>query len=171
MKRVCKVCGTVCFSADERHGTLRLSNLTKSMSGKYICRASNTAGSDSCSINLEVITCTSPHPSQTAAPSLPAPSVSQCCCVSQLPMQAWSQQPPWARWWDWSPWCCSSSFYWRGDRTRRRRCPMRSSESFGLYCSVFCFFSRADASEPEPGWHSLSIFNMFLKYFLMMEVT
>uniref|UniRef100_A0A3Q3MDR5 Endothelial cell adhesion molecule b n=1 Tax=Mastacembelus armatus TaxID=205130 RepID=A0A3Q3MDR5_9TELE len=38
------------------HGTLRLSNLTKSMSGKYVCRASNTAGSDSCSINLEVIT-------------------------------------------------------------------------------------------------------------------
>ncbi|MEQ2161539.1 hypothetical protein GOODEAATRI_010592, partial [Goodea atripinnis] len=45
---------------DERHGTLRLSNLTKGMSGKYICRASNTAGSDSCSINLEVITCTYP---------------------------------------------------------------------------------------------------------------
>ncbi|XP_038550009.1 endothelial cell-selective adhesion molecule [Micropterus salmoides] len=41
---------------NERHGTLRLSNLTKSMSGKYICRASNTAGSDTCSINLEVIT-------------------------------------------------------------------------------------------------------------------
>ncbi|KAM9317606.1 endothelial cell-selective adhesion molecule [Pholidichthys leucotaenia] len=41
---------------NERHGTLRLSNLTKSMSGKYICRASNTAGSDSCSINLEVLT-------------------------------------------------------------------------------------------------------------------
>ncbi|XP_019729822.1 endothelial cell-selective adhesion molecule isoform X1 [Hippocampus comes] len=41
---------------NERQGTLRLSNLTKSMSGKYICRASNTAGSDSCSINLEVIT-------------------------------------------------------------------------------------------------------------------
>uniref|UniRef100_A0A3B4AAM0 Ig-like domain-containing protein n=1 Tax=Periophthalmus magnuspinnatus TaxID=409849 RepID=A0A3B4AAM0_9GOBI len=40
----------------ERHGTLRLSNLTKSMSGKYVCRASNTAGSDTCSINLEVIT-------------------------------------------------------------------------------------------------------------------
>uniref|UniRef100_A0A3Q3MZQ1 Endothelial cell adhesion molecule b n=1 Tax=Mastacembelus armatus TaxID=205130 RepID=A0A3Q3MZQ1_9TELE len=31
---------------------------TLSMSGKYVCRASNTAGSDSCSINLEVITCT-----------------------------------------------------------------------------------------------------------------
>ncbi|XP_053729149.1 endothelial cell-selective adhesion molecule isoform X1 [Synchiropus splendidus] len=43
---------------DERQGTLRLSNLTKGMSGKYICRASNTAGSDSCSINLEVITST-----------------------------------------------------------------------------------------------------------------
>lgn len=43
--------------ADERHGTLRLSNLTKGMSGKYTCRASNTAGTDSCSINLEVITC------------------------------------------------------------------------------------------------------------------
>ncbi|KAK7905185.1 hypothetical protein WMY93_017792 [Mugilogobius chulae] len=41
---------------NERQGTLRLSNLTKSMSGKYICRASNTAGSDTCSINLEVIT-------------------------------------------------------------------------------------------------------------------
>ncbi|XP_042270867.1 endothelial cell-selective adhesion molecule [Thunnus albacares] len=41
---------------NERQGTLRLSNLTKSMSGKYMCRASNTAGSDSCSINLEVIT-------------------------------------------------------------------------------------------------------------------
>nr|QVG60685.1 ECSAM-like 1 protein [Scophthalmus maximus] len=41
---------------NERHGTLRLSNLTKNMSGKYVCRASNTAGSDSCSINLEVIT-------------------------------------------------------------------------------------------------------------------
>ncbi|KAK2847415.1 hypothetical protein Q5P01_010414 [Channa striata] len=44
---------------DERHGTLRLSNLTKSMSGKYVCRASNTAGSDSCSVNLEVITSSS----------------------------------------------------------------------------------------------------------------
>ncbi|XP_069569090.1 endothelial cell-selective adhesion molecule [Brachyistius frenatus] len=41
---------------NERQGTLRLSNLTKSMSGKYICRAINTAGSESCSINLEVIT-------------------------------------------------------------------------------------------------------------------
>ncbi|XP_072320312.1 endothelial cell-selective adhesion molecule isoform X2 [Eucyclogobius newberryi] len=41
---------------NERQGTLRLSNLTKSMSGKYVCRASNTAGSDTCSINLEVIT-------------------------------------------------------------------------------------------------------------------
>ncbi|KAL7831700.1 hypothetical protein AOLI_G00292480 [Acnodon oligacanthus] len=39
---------------DERQGTLRLSNLTKNMSGKYVCRASNTAGSDSCHINLEV---------------------------------------------------------------------------------------------------------------------
>uniref|UniRef100_A0A671RHX3 Endothelial cell-selective adhesion molecule-like n=1 Tax=Sinocyclocheilus anshuiensis TaxID=1608454 RepID=A0A671RHX3_9TELE len=37
-------------------GTLRLSNLTKSMSGKYVCRASNTAGTDSCHINLEVST-------------------------------------------------------------------------------------------------------------------
>ncbi|XP_030633951.1 endothelial cell-selective adhesion molecule [Chanos chanos] len=39
---------------DERQGTLRLSNLTKNMSGKYVCRASNTAGSDTCHINLEV---------------------------------------------------------------------------------------------------------------------
>ncbi|TRY94140.1 hypothetical protein DNTS_028134 [Danionella cerebrum] len=41
---------------DERQGTLRLSNLTKGMSGKYVCRASNTAGTDSCHINLEVST-------------------------------------------------------------------------------------------------------------------
>ncbi|KAF6716126.1 Endothelial cell-selective adhesion molecule [Oryzias melastigma] len=67
---------------NERHGTLRLSNLTKSMSGKYICRASNTAGSDSCSINLEVITCMCPPPSQTAAPSLLPPSVTALLCVS-----------------------------------------------------------------------------------------
>nr|XP_055052266.1 endothelial cell-selective adhesion molecule [Misgurnus anguillicaudatus] len=39
---------------NERQGTLRLSNLTKNMSGKYVCRASNTAGTDSCHINLEV---------------------------------------------------------------------------------------------------------------------
>ncbi|CAG6001530.1 unnamed protein product [Menidia menidia] len=54
--RVCPQPILVLGYMDERHGTLRLSNLTKSMSGKYICRASNTAGSDSCSINLEVIT-------------------------------------------------------------------------------------------------------------------
>ncbi|KAK0133278.1 Endothelial cell-selective adhesion molecule [Merluccius polli] len=41
---------------NERQGTLRLSNLTKGMAGKYVCRASNTAGSDSCSINLDIIT-------------------------------------------------------------------------------------------------------------------
>ncbi|XP_062377286.1 endothelial cell-selective adhesion molecule [Sardina pilchardus] len=39
---------------NERQGTLRLNNLTKSMSGKYVCRASNTAGAESCFINLEV---------------------------------------------------------------------------------------------------------------------
>lgn len=43
--------------SDERQGTLRLSNLTKNMSGKYVCRASNTAGTESCHINLEVSTC------------------------------------------------------------------------------------------------------------------
>ncbi|XP_053362908.1 endothelial cell-selective adhesion molecule-like isoform X2 [Clarias gariepinus] len=41
---------------NERQGTLKLTNLTKSMSGKYVCKASNTAGSDSCHINLEVST-------------------------------------------------------------------------------------------------------------------
>ncbi|KAJ8368293.1 hypothetical protein SKAU_G00083210 [Synaphobranchus kaupii] len=41
---------------NERLGTLRLSNLTGNMSGKYVCRASNTAGSESCYINLEVST-------------------------------------------------------------------------------------------------------------------
>uniref|UniRef100_A0A8C6STH8 Endothelial cell adhesion molecule b n=1 Tax=Neogobius melanostomus TaxID=47308 RepID=A0A8C6STH8_9GOBI len=41
---------------NERQGTLHLTNLTKSVSGKYVCRASNTAGSETCSINLEVVT-------------------------------------------------------------------------------------------------------------------
>ncbi|XP_046718168.1 endothelial cell-selective adhesion molecule isoform X2 [Silurus meridionalis] len=41
---------------DEKQGTLHLSNLTKGMSGKYVCKASNTAGSDTCHINLEVST-------------------------------------------------------------------------------------------------------------------
>ncbi|KAJ8280641.1 hypothetical protein GJAV_G00057240 [Gymnothorax javanicus] len=39
---------------NEKLGTLRLSNLTKNMSGKYVCRASNTAGSETCYVNLEV---------------------------------------------------------------------------------------------------------------------
>lgn len=43
---------------NEKTGTLKLSNLSSSMSGKYVCTASNTAGNDSCYINLEVITCT-----------------------------------------------------------------------------------------------------------------
>ncbi|XP_061074255.1 endothelial cell-selective adhesion molecule [Conger conger] len=43
---------------NEKLGTLRLSNLTRNMSGKYVCRASNTAGSESCYINLEVSTST-----------------------------------------------------------------------------------------------------------------
>lgn len=43
---------------DEKTGTLKLANLTSSMSGKYVCTAINTAGSESCFINLEVISCT-----------------------------------------------------------------------------------------------------------------
>ncbi|XP_056296829.1 LOW QUALITY PROTEIN: endothelial cell-selective adhesion molecule [Pseudoliparis swirei] len=53
---------------NERHGTLRLSNLTKSMSGKFMCRASNTAGSDICSVNLELLT--SSNAGLTAAAAL-----------------------------------------------------------------------------------------------------
>ncbi|XP_008307677.1 endothelial cell-selective adhesion molecule-like isoform X1 [Cynoglossus semilaevis] len=41
---------------NERQGSLRLNNLTNQMSGKYVCRAFNSAGSDSCSISLEVVT-------------------------------------------------------------------------------------------------------------------
>ncbi|XP_028666250.2 endothelial cell adhesion molecule a [Erpetoichthys calabaricus] len=39
---------------DSVKGTLLLTNLTKEMSGKYVCDASNTAGTESCYINLEV---------------------------------------------------------------------------------------------------------------------
>ncbi|KAL0994531.1 hypothetical protein UPYG_G00123560 [Umbra pygmaea] len=51
---------TVFFSPmlNEQKGTLKLSNLNSNMSGKYVCTANNTAGSESCYINLEVITAT-----------------------------------------------------------------------------------------------------------------
>ncbi|XP_063058812.1 endothelial cell adhesion molecule a [Engraulis encrasicolus] len=44
--------------ANERAGTLELTNLTSGMSGKYVCNASNSAGAETCYINLEVITAT-----------------------------------------------------------------------------------------------------------------
>ncbi|KAK5859242.1 hypothetical protein PBY51_003323 [Eleginops maclovinus] len=43
---------------NEKTGTLKLSNLSSNMSGKYECTASNSAGSESCSINLDIITST-----------------------------------------------------------------------------------------------------------------
>ncbi|XP_041948121.1 endothelial cell adhesion molecule a [Alosa sapidissima] len=43
---------------NETAGTLKLTNLTSGMSGKYVCNASNTAGTETCYINLEVITAT-----------------------------------------------------------------------------------------------------------------
>lgn len=39
---------------NEKNGTLKLSNLSSSMSGKYVCTATNSAGSESCFINLEI---------------------------------------------------------------------------------------------------------------------
>ncbi|XP_019713293.1 endothelial cell adhesion molecule a [Hippocampus comes] len=41
---------------NEKTGTLKLSNLSSNMSGKYVCTASNIAGSESCFINLEIST-------------------------------------------------------------------------------------------------------------------
>ncbi|KAF3706784.1 Endothelial cell-selective adhesion molecule Precursor [Channa argus] len=43
---------------NEKTGTLNLNNLSSNMSGKYVCTASNTAGSESCFINLDIITAT-----------------------------------------------------------------------------------------------------------------
>ncbi|TNN51790.1 Endothelial cell-selective adhesion molecule [Liparis tanakae] len=43
---------------NEKTGTLKLSNLSSNMSGKYVCAASNSAGSESCFINLEIVTST-----------------------------------------------------------------------------------------------------------------
>lgn len=40
--------------ADRARGTLKLTNLTLEMSGVYVCRAENQAGSKNCSIVLEV---------------------------------------------------------------------------------------------------------------------
>ncbi|KAM6969882.1 endothelial cell adhesion molecule a isoform 2-T2 [Aplochiton taeniatus] len=45
---------------NEKTGTLKLNNLSGNMSGKFVCSASNTAGSESCYINLEVITWRTP---------------------------------------------------------------------------------------------------------------
>uniref|UniRef100_UPI0037E8239E endothelial cell adhesion molecule a n=1 Tax=Semicossyphus pulcher TaxID=241346 RepID=UPI0037E8239E len=41
---------------NEKTGTLRLSNLSSNMSGKYVCSATNSAGSETCFINLEIVT-------------------------------------------------------------------------------------------------------------------
>ncbi|XP_034406664.1 endothelial cell adhesion molecule a [Cyclopterus lumpus] len=41
---------------NEKTGTLKLSNLSSNMSGKYVCSATNSAGSESCFINLEIFT-------------------------------------------------------------------------------------------------------------------
>ncbi|XP_030010549.1 endothelial cell adhesion molecule a isoform X2 [Sphaeramia orbicularis] len=43
---------------DEKTGTLKLTNLSSNMSGKYVCTASNSAGSESCFINLEIVSST-----------------------------------------------------------------------------------------------------------------
>ncbi|KAM8740942.1 endothelial cell adhesion molecule a [Acanthopagrus schlegelii] len=43
---------------NEKTGTLKLSNLSSNMSGKYVCTASNSAGSETCIINLDIVTST-----------------------------------------------------------------------------------------------------------------
>ncbi|KAM8834479.1 endothelial cell adhesion molecule a [Synchiropus picturatus] len=43
---------------NDKTGALKLSNLSSNMSGKYVCTASNAAGSESCMINLEIISAT-----------------------------------------------------------------------------------------------------------------
>lgn len=40
---------------NEKTGTLKLNNLSSNMSGKYVCTASNVAGSENCSISLDII--------------------------------------------------------------------------------------------------------------------
>lgn len=51
------VCGHPAAS-DENTGDLKLSNLSSNMSGMYVCTASNTAGSETCSITLDIINST-----------------------------------------------------------------------------------------------------------------
>ncbi|XP_026075701.1 endothelial cell-selective adhesion molecule-like isoform X1 [Carassius auratus] len=43
---------------NETAGTLKLNNLSSNISGKYMCTASNSAGTETCYINLEVVTST-----------------------------------------------------------------------------------------------------------------
>ncbi|XP_037605317.1 endothelial cell adhesion molecule a isoform X2 [Sebastes umbrosus] len=43
---------------NEKTGTLKLSNLSSNMSGKYVCTATNPAGSESCFINLAIVSST-----------------------------------------------------------------------------------------------------------------
>ncbi|KAM9348161.1 endothelial cell adhesion molecule a [Symphorus nematophorus] len=43
---------------NEKMGTLKLNNLSSNMSGKYVCTASNSAGSETCFINLEIVSST-----------------------------------------------------------------------------------------------------------------
>eukprot|EP00066_Takifugu_rubripes_P020075 XP_011609341.1 PREDICTED: endothelial cell-selective adhesion molecule [Takifugu rubripes] len=44
---------------NEKTGSLKLSNLSNSMAGTYVCTASNSAGSKSCNIKLDIITSSS----------------------------------------------------------------------------------------------------------------
>ncbi|KAM4545631.1 endothelial cell adhesion molecule a isoform 2-T2 [Odontesthes bonariensis] len=41
--------------ANEKTGALKLSNLSSNMSGKYVCTASNSAGAETCVINLDIV--------------------------------------------------------------------------------------------------------------------
>ncbi|XP_059207782.1 endothelial cell adhesion molecule a [Centropristis striata] len=41
---------------NEKLGTLTLNNLSRNMSGKYVCTASNSAGSETCLISLDIVT-------------------------------------------------------------------------------------------------------------------
>lgn len=124
--------------SDERQGTLRLSNLTKSMSGKYICRASNTAGTDSCHINLEVST--RKYQSQRlmshfmlSISTLTIFETELFLVWPQLTTPGSSRGPRWGLWWVWWLWSYSWSLSWGEIVTLRMKWPMISSESLLFY--------------------------------------
>lgn len=77
-----------CRFPDEKTGSLKLINLSSNMSGKYVCTASNSAASKTCTISLDIITC------EEITQSSHTPCLFQCVRFRRDLIRHWS-----LHWW------------------------------------------------------------------------